>query len=67
MQRKIKKILLFPVIVFLFAVGWFLYAIGDRRISNEAVLKKTNDSSPKEDLIAEGSDFETGLIEEYIE
>jgi hypothetical protein len=66
-RRNIKIILLFPVIVFLFAVGWVLYTIGDRQISNKAVPKKTNNSGPEEELIAEGSDFETGLIEDCIE
>jgi hypothetical protein len=66
-RRKIKIILLYPVIVFLFAVGWFFYTIGDRQISEKAMPKKTNDSGPEEELIAESSDFETGLIEECIE
>jgi hypothetical protein len=48
-------------------VGWVLYTIGDRQISNKAVPKKTNNSGPEEELIAEGSDFETGLIEDCIE
>jgi hypothetical protein len=66
-RRNIKIILLFPVIVFLFALGWVLYTIGDRQISNEKAPKKTNDSGPEEELIAEGSDFETCLIDECIE
>jgi hypothetical protein len=66
-RRNIKIILLFPVIVFLFVVGWVLYIIGDRQIANKAVPKKANDSDPEEELIAEGSDFEAGLIEECIE
>jgi hypothetical protein len=66
-RRKIKIILLYPVIVFLFAVGWFFYTIGDRQISEKAMPKKPNDSGPEEELIAEGNDFETGLIEECIE
>ena len=67
MRRKIKIILLYPVIVFVFAVGWFFYTIGDRQISEKAMPKKTNDSGPEEELIAESSYFETGLIEECIE
>jgi hypothetical protein len=67
LRRSTKIIMLFPIIAFLFVVGWVLYAIGDRQISNEAMPKKANDSDPEEKLTAEVSDFETGLIEEGIE
>ena len=67
MRRNFKIILFFPFIVFLFVVGWVLYTIGDRQISNKAVSKRAKNSDPEEKLTAEGSDFETGLIEEYVE
>jgi hypothetical protein len=66
-RRTIKIILIFPVIVFLFVVGWVLCTIGDRQNRNKAVPKKTTDSDPEEELTADGGDFETGLIEECIE
>jgi len=66
-RKNIKIILFFPVIVFLFVVGWGLYIIGDRQISNEKVSKKAKDSKPDEELTAKGNDFEIGLIEECIE
>ena len=48
-------------------MGWGLYIIGDRQISNEKVSKKAKDSKPDEELTAKGNDFEIGLIEECIE
>ena len=66
LQRRIKLILLFPIFIFIFIVGWALYVAGDKRGSkNAAPSEQRGDSSLGE--FSYGSEVEIGLIEEVLE
>ncbi len=65
MQRRIKLILLFPIFIFIFFVGWALYVAGDKRGSkNAAPSAQRGDSGLGESYY--GSEVEIGLIEEVL-
>jgi hypothetical protein len=66
-RRRIVLILLFPVVIFLFVVGWALCSIGDRETSNKIDTEKETNINEKEKGSAVNSDTEMGLIEEIAE
>lgn len=55
MRRRLVVILTFPIIVFIFLLGWILYFVGGKHKSREE--KTTKKSTSEEDI-------EMGLIEE---
>ena len=59
------RILLFPVVVVLFIVGWVLYVLGERQASCEAPSKPEDDSFEDSTLIDDEIEF--GLIDEVVE
>lgn len=65
MQRRLRAILLFPVLAILFAVGWVLYVVGGKKTDYTAAPKrKTRDHNQ---VAADVGDVEVGLIEEIVE
>ena len=68
-MRKSIKILLFPVVVVLFIIGWVFYVIGDRETSKKAMNKKqTRQGVLKEKSAIDAGKVEIGLlIEEEVE
>jgi hypothetical protein len=60
-RRRLIIVLFFTVLVFFFALGWFLYLVGDKQVSNNtASTRKTKDDA---EATANGSQVEMGLIE----
>ena len=55
------RILLYPVAVILFIVGWLLYVVGERRSCSEATSKAEDDSF--EDSTLTDAEVEFGLID----
>jgi hypothetical protein len=65
MQRRLRAILLFPVLALLFAVGWVLYVVGGKKTDYTAAPKrKPRDSNQ---VVADVDAVEMGLIEEIVE
>ena len=62
MRRRVLIILFFPVVAFLFFVGWIIYMLGDRRVSNKTASERKKDGSLEEELAADDG-VELGLIE----
>jgi hypothetical protein len=60
--RRILRILLFPVFVPLFLLGWVIYFVGNWQMSKTAETKtKTSDRSLEEESPANDVDVEMGL------
>jgi hypothetical protein len=66
MRRRVVMIVLLPVLVFLFLVGWIFYVAGDKRMSNKDAPERKTDGSPEEELNADDG-VEMGLIEKMVE
>ena len=67
MRRRIRIILLFPVLISFSLVSWLLYSINGR-IGNKTVPKrKTNDIAIEKESTANSGGVEMGLIEEIAE
>jgi hypothetical protein len=67
MRRRIVLILLFPVVIFLFVVGWVLCSIGGKETSNKVSIESETDIIEREKDSTVNSDTEMGLIEEKAE
>jgi hypothetical protein len=61
-------ILLFPVFVLLFLLGWVLYVVGDRQTSDKtASRKKTSVHSSEDESTVNEEGLEMGVIDEIVE
>ncbi len=70
MNRLLKRVLvvvLLPVLVFFFAVGWVLYCAGKHRANANAMPPKPTGNVKGEQKLAEDDNVEVGLIEELME
>jgi hypothetical protein len=65
MRRRVLIILFFPVVAFLFFVGWIIYMLGDRRVSNKMASERKKDGSLEEEL-ADDDGVELGLMEKTV-
>ena len=66
-RRRIRTILLFPVLISFSLVSWVLYSIEGRSGNKTAPKRKTNDIDLKKESTASSDDFEMDLIEEIAE
>jgi hypothetical protein len=64
MRKRLRIILIFPVVAFLFILGWILNVIGDRQKNTTAPKRKTKQNAPEEEPTANVDNLEMGLITE---
>jgi hypothetical protein len=59
MSKRVRAILLFPLIAFIFILGWILIVIGDRKTTEPR--RKTKSENPKKEKTKKGY-LEMGII-----
>ena len=67
MRNRIITILLFPVIAFLFMIGWILYWVGKQKINTKEEPQRNSNSVVKDAEETEEDSIEVGLMEELNE
>ena len=67
MRNRIITILLFPVIAFIFMIGWILYWIGKHQTKTKEKPQRNSSSVVKDVEETEEDSIEVGLMEELDE
>ena len=67
MRNRIITILLFPVIAFIFMIGWILYWIGKQKENTKKKPQRNSSSVVKDVEETEEDSIEVGLMEELDE
>ncbi len=65
--NRVLVVLLLPVLVFVFAVGWVLYCVGKHQSNAKAMPPKRLSQFKKEQNSSEDDNVEVGLIEDLME
>jgi hypothetical protein len=66
-RRRIRIILLFPLLISFSLASWLLYSIEGRIDNKTATKRKTNDTDREKESTVNSGDIEMGLIEETAE
>ncbi len=67
MRNRIIAILLFPVLTFLFIIGWILYVVGKQQTSAKKMSQRKPNAATQNAKSIEEDDVEMGLIEDLTE
>jgi hypothetical protein len=67
LRNRIITILLFPVIAFIFMIGWIMYWIGKQKENTEKKPQRNSSSVIKDAEEPEKDSIEVGLMEELDE
>jgi hypothetical protein len=60
------RILLYPVVILLFLLGWVLHVVGERQADSEEMSKRKINDSSFEASTSNDDEVEFGLIDEYL-
>jgi hypothetical protein len=66
-RRRFKIILLFPVFIILFFVGWIPYVMGDRQTRGNTLPERESGIGRKEESTLNNDEVQMALIEEIAE
>ena len=67
LRNRIIAILLFPVLTFLFIIGWILYVVEKQQTSAKKMSQRKPNGATRNAKSIEEDDVEMGLIEDLTE